>query len=649
MGKKWLGLTVSSVLLVSTLLSGCSNNADPKESGQETPTTPTSNNSKSNNGTETPATPEDQLAAWSELKITMTGYPTAGNERAQEDVLTPIWREKTKVIPETITGGEDKIQQWIVADTLPDIIATPGHARGTQDYNLLKENNKAIEIKKEDIIKYMPRYVEYLEELGGSVDQLYEDNKDLQDGKLWFIPYIQGIKQMPALQGTKYEKDVLGFSQYNFYFRDDILKQIYPNAKTEAELRDLYNKQGGTLSYEDISDVPINSIDDLLAYLRKVKELNVKVGDKPVSAHMQSNSTNPSSLLWSMFSVPGYLWTETGERTQKGNQLTYTPLTPEWKDYYKFWNTAYNEGLVDRESFIQKDDQMNAKIINGEYAVFNGWGPANDARALSKKENRGYGFRLVPMFANQPMVSKYQDLTYQPVNLDGSAYGYIITTKVDEKNLPQILNWFDWNFSKEAAELRAWGLPEWSTGEGENRRFKPEYKAIEDWAVGGIKSDKDGNYYGLFDLLSGSGSANGAPYWNHETYGVRGLPYAYVPKAVYPPSPSPDANTDGAVLVAENNHFKSNVKYYHQTGWAFANLDPEGKFDAIDSKTGVYGATTKSKIVNLIVGKPGDFEKNYNDYMSSYTDEWKTEWAAMQERWKTLWDTKVQPEIDNMK
>lgn len=640
MKNKWLFLIMTAIMIIG-IMSACSkkdtNNvvetAEPEATAVSTPT---------------PVV--DPLSLWSDLKITMLGWTSGDGGLAKEDVLTPIWREKTKVIPEVITYvGDSPMAQWVAADTVPDIIAAPGHATGTATFKLLKESNKLREITKEDINKYMPRYVAYLTKLGGTVDQLFEDNKDLQDGKLWILPNVQGAKQLPALQGTKFEQTVGGMNQYNFYFRDDILKEIFPNVKSEEELRALYLKQNGELSYEDISDVPISSREDLLDYLRKVKALNKKVGDNPVSAQFQSTSQNAKSTLWSMLSVAGYLWTETGERTQKGNQLTYAPISPEWKDYYKFFNTAYNEGLIDPEAFIQKDDQLNAKIINGQYAVFNGWGPANDARALSKKEGRGYGFRLVPMFASQPMVSTIQDLTYQPMNMDGSNGGYLITTGIEDKDLAQVYNWFDWGFSEEAAELKAWGPPEWSTGTGADRRFKPEYKAIEDWTVGGIKSEKDGNYYGMFERRNGGDPATGAPFWNHEVYGINGLPYQYPPNQVYPPTLSADANTDGAVLIAENIHFKSQQKYYHQTGWTFASLDPEGKFNEVDSIKGVYGPDTVGKFVNVFVAKPKDFEKAYQEYLDMYDESWQTEWKLMQSRWKELWDSKVQPEIDKMK
>lgn len=629
-------------LVTAALLTGCFNSK--KDEGQATATSTPAATSEGTSSAS--AASADPLASWPELKITVMGYAPAGSDVAKEDVLTPIWREKTKVTPEIVSViGKPPMQQWVVANTVPQIIAAAGHATGTETFKLLKENNKLREITRADVERYMPRYVEWLTELGGTLDQLFEDNRDLQDGKLWFLPNLQGPKQLPAYQGTDFELTVGGMNQYNFYFRDDILKEIFPNVRTEAELRKLYLDQGGKLSYEDISDVPINSREELLDYLRKVKALNKKVGNKPVLAQFQSTSENPNSLLWSMFSVAGYVWTETGERTQKGNQLTYTPITSEWKEYYRFWNTAYNEGLIDPEAFIQKDDQASAKIINGEYAVFNGWGPVNDARALSEKEGRGYGFRLVPMFANHPMVNAYQDMTYQPYNMDGSAVGYLITTGVDEKDLPQVLNWFDWNFSKEAAELRAWGPREWSTGEGKERRFKPEYKAIEEWAVAGIKSGKDGNYYGLYDNMRGGDAANGAPFWNHETHGIEGLPYEDKPVRVYPPTLSEKANTDSQVLLAENIRFKSQVKYYRQVDWTFAHLDPEGKFNEVDSVEGVYSADAKSKVVNVIVGKPEDFDKNYQAYLDLYSDRWHAEWAAMQQRWKEIYDTKIQPEI----
>ncbi len=632
------------VFLMVTMLSGCFKS---NKTGSNTEPTPEAKNEVT--ATEDPGK-ADPAASFNELKIQVLGFNQTGNNKPTEDVLTPIWREKTKVIPEIVasppgTSGFEWIQKQVVADTLPHVLAVNGIAGDTDNYKLLKETNKLREIKKEDIINYMPRFTAWVEKMGGTIDQLYEDNLDRSDGKMWWVPNVIPYNALPEYRGTKLFEQQTGVWPYQSYVRDDVLKQIFPDVKTEAELRELWKKNGGTLSYEEVTDIPIDNLDELLDFFRKIKELNLKVGDKPVyAAHPQSSSSNVNSLVWSMFSATGNMWTITGERTTKDDVMTYMPMTPEWKNYLGFWNTAYNEGLLDPEGFIQKDDQLNAKIINGEYAVINWWAPVADARALSQKENRGYGYRYLSLFRGHEVNNKYQDYRYLPVSMTGSYNGIGVTTKVSDEAYAQVLNWIDWNMSEEANELRTWGLPEWSTGEGEARRFKPEYKDLENWAVGGVKSDKDGHYYGLYDI--NTNASTNAVAWNHETYGILGLSYAFSPRYVYPVDVNGPVDIDLVTNIVSTKHFLDQIKFFRQIGWDTGMLDPDGKFTEVDGTNGIYSNASNNAVIQAIVGKPADFEQNYEKYMAVFNDKFKGELDAMAGRWKEIFNKHIAPEIE---
>ncbi|RAP77894.1 hypothetical protein [Paenibacillus montanisoli] len=662
MGKKLLGITLSFVLVFSVLLAGCSSNNntnDAKDSATNSTTNNASTNDTSNqastdsNQTSTNSSdPNDPAANFKPIEITMLGDLPVGGKTATEDVLTPIWREKTKVSVKVVgvTAGQSGDEFWqkqIVADTLPDLINLYG-VLGPQysAYKLMKQNNQLREIKKEDIEKYMPRFKAYLEKMGGNIDDLYKDNLDA-DGKMWWMPSMPSQAALPTYLTTKWWANRVGEKPYYQYVRDDVLKKIFPNAKTEQELKDLYNANGAKLTYEDVNDIPIHNQAELLDFYRKVQALDIKVGDKKTYVHPQSSSQNVNSILWSMYSATGNMWSFTAERSTKGDVMTYIPWTNEWKDYIKMWNTMYQEKILDPGTFVQKDDQLNAKIINGEYVVFNQWGPVNDARALSKKENRGYGYRILSLFPGHQLNNKYQDLTYFPANLDGSGLGVGINAKVSDEKYIQILNWLDWNMSEEAAELRAWGLPEWSTGTGEDRRFKPEYKALEDWAVRGVKSEKDGNYYGMYDPQTNS--SIGAQAWNAETFGVQGLFNPYQPAFVYPAEPNPEVNLDNVVLQLNSKYHSDQQIFFHQVGWTWGELDPDGAWAKADQTNGVYSDAAKVAVVQAIIQKPDKFDDNYAKYMKVMDGGgFKDEEKKMEERWKTLY-AKMLPEIEKVK
>ncbi len=75
--------------------------------------------------------------------------------------------------------------------------------------------------------------------------------------------------------------------------------------------------------------------------------------------------------------------------------------------------------------------------------------------------------------------------------------GIFLTNTVKAADYGDVLKYIDYFMTDKSDDLAYWGSPAWSTGTGVNRKFKPEYKALEDWAVYGKEGGKDGTYYGL--------------------------------------------------------------------------------------------------------------------------------------------------------
>jgi hypothetical protein len=272
----------------------------------------------------------------------------------------------------------------------------------------------------------------------------------------------------------------------------------------------------------------------------------------------------------------------------------------------------YNEGLSDKEIFIQKEDQKNQKVINGEYAVLHPWLPINDARAKAKAENRGYGFRPFPLFM-MDLKNQNQDYSKRVLTLVNNQNAVGITTKIKDDQIPQILNWIDWNLGEEAGTLRSWGPPEFYTGDGVDRKFKPEYKELEAWAVSGAKSEKDGTYYGMYNPEGEHDSA-----WNHETYGIGGyLTPAESPYRVYVQDEN-TVNIDGIVSVVLRKDSLAKSTIVQQLPLGKDAKDAKAAFDKIVeeyskiTKVASFQADgAKNANVKAIIDKPENFDKNY--------------------------------------
>lgn len=356
------------------------------------------------------------------------------------------------------------------------------------------------------------------------------------DGVLRKIPTLPSPMINPEIWDSRYAKLNQGNYPYYLFFRDDILKTIYPEAKTEAELAQLILEKDGNLSLDDVLDAPVYELDGLLDYLRKVKELNVQENGYTVIPAHPSLTNVPERLYRSLMTATGIWWSlpvYTPAIVEEDQFCNFTQV-PTFKAYISFLNQAYNEGLLGAEFFIQKDDQREAKMINGEYAVVNNYFPIAAARTKAAEEGRGYGWRIYPC-TFLDLNTGYQDtreISYSLVSADG-AKGFN-AHKVTDEMLPKLLRWIDWNYSEEAAQLRAWGTPDMYTGDGEDRRFKPEYEDVATYMVTGIENPdgKDGVYYGL-QYAPISQNLN---FWNHEVYGITGNngESAYAPRYVYP-------------------------------------------------------------------------------------------------------------------
>lgn len=125
---------------------------------------------------------------------------------------------------------------------------------------------------------------------------------------------------------------------------------------------------------------------------------------------------------------------------------------PEEKEYFRWLNKMYNEGLLDKDSFVQKDDQYKSKIASGRVLSLldPSWGFSDAENALKSagKDDITYGFYPVTLDDN------FQRKDFQNIGFDG--YGIGIT--VDCEDPVRAIKFLDWMSSEEGQVLRNWGV-----------------------------------------------------------------------------------------------------------------------------------------------------------------------------------------------
>lgn len=138
---------------------------------------------------------------------------------------------------------------------------------------------------------------------------------------------------------------------------------------------------------------------------------------------------------------------------QQTLEAQYKFLHPDTKYFYKWLNRMNAEGVLDPESFTQKEDIWKAKIASGRvlglaYPIW-GYGDARASLINDGMTNRTYAF--LPIMINE---------TYKPVVLRDSGlsggWGIAITTAC--KDPERAFEFLDWICSEEAQILVNWGI-----------------------------------------------------------------------------------------------------------------------------------------------------------------------------------------------
>jgi len=136
-------------------------------------------------------------------------------------------------------------------------------------------------------------------------------------------------------------------------------------------------------------------------------------------------------------------------------EATYKFLYPGMDKYYRWLSEINQEGLLDPESFTQKEDIWKAKIASGRVLGIAypdwGYGDAKASLVSEGKVDRTYAFLSLQAEENggtlDPMLKDYGF---------GGGWGIAITTACEDPE--RAFDFMDWMCSEEAQVLVNWGL-----------------------------------------------------------------------------------------------------------------------------------------------------------------------------------------------
>lgn len=134
-------------------------------------------------------------------------------------------------------------------------------------------------------------------------------------------------------------------------------------------------------------------------------------------------------------------------------EVTYHFRRPVEKEYFRWLNHMNAEGLLDKESFVQKYDQYKAKIASGRVLglIDQDWNYADGEKALKAEGKFDFGYGHYPV----TLTEEYQDTSFWPT---GFMAGWGVGITVDAEDPVRAIKYLDFLASEEGQILTNWGI-----------------------------------------------------------------------------------------------------------------------------------------------------------------------------------------------
>lgn len=397
-------------------------------------------------------------------RLDLTVWSTQGSDfvapvTAKDNLVEKWLIDKTNVRIKNAYGNgggqwESVLARLIAGDNFPELVACGG-GQGPVHFGKIAEADKIWELTPEMLKTYAPDIWEKVP------DAMWERIK--VNGKIYGIPYNfpKTADEEFADHLSAYQREDAAMSEAvsvgtDLWIRDDILKMLYPDAKTWDELVALLNEKNEPIG-DELYDVPIESTEDLVKLFRDIKDLNLKVGERPVYAFGYSSVdcwVPYAQLGAQMAGYVGRNYITTWDTAKK--EIVVPLLGDTIKEVALTQNRLIREKVFDPESLVIPTAQFKEKLLNGEYAVAVLSSVDHPPYINETLEKAGKPYRYRPLYTNVPAMEGYGPV--KTPTTWGSAVGILKTVK--EEDIPQILNWMNIQFTDEWEEVRYWGPKE---------------------------------------------------------------------------------------------------------------------------------------------------------------------------------------------
>ncbi|QHT59596.1 hypothetical protein GXP70_06275 [Paenibacillus lycopersici] len=385
-----------------------------------------------------------------------TGGGLIDTRKSKGDVVTP---EIARVTGVTLDIAKSFDNAGQTAEVKTGLLAASNNWPALVDNADLKALVDADKVY--DLTELLPKYApNIMRKIPLSLKTIWEGDSRVsagQKGKIYAVPTTLSMP-LTELDSTidKNKYSFLSTPDDNFSYiwvRDDILKKLYPNAKTQKELEAMY-VQNGTFTQDQILDVPINSKADFVNFLYDIKKLGIKEGNQPVSPFYTFSGQDNWALMAFLgglvdgYSMDNNYFTYWDKQTQKVEFMYDKPF---FKESLRTWDQLLRDGVASKEALLDPYNTFKEKLDNGMYAVSYAW--LQPDPSVLAKAGKTYAYRKV--YLNIPTDdSRYVMYKAAPGTLENIA---IFKDKVKPEDVPQVLRWLDFLESDAGEKLNFWG------------------------------------------------------------------------------------------------------------------------------------------------------------------------------------------------
>ncbi|EJW19750.1 extracellular solute-binding protein family 1 [Paenibacillus alvei DSM 29] len=127
---------------------------------------------------------------------------------------------------------------------------------------------------------------------------------------------------------------------------------------------------------------------------------------------------------------------------ERDGKIIHAVETPEMKEYLKFMNTLYKEGLIDSEWGINTADKSIEKMASGKAAMYSpGWWIAPNLENAVAKNFPNAKLAIVPVLKDKSGKAR--------VGTPGNTINYYIAIPKFAKHKEDAIKWLDMKFDKD--------------------------------------------------------------------------------------------------------------------------------------------------------------------------------------------------------